>query len=344
MLYLICFIISILIFLWLIYQSDKLNINQILLVIITVVSNGGHYSLVTSTTLEKALLANKLIYLPAIFSPMLFFFNICELCRIRLPRWLVAALYTIQLILYLSVLTIGKLSIFYKTVQFNMDENGVYLTKTYGPMHTLYIITMFAYLAAGIGVALYFCNKRNRISQLNIDLIVFSIFAVVCTYFIQRLLHLKIEILPFVFTAGVIVFLALIIKMNRFYVENNAEILAQKFDKSGYIVFSRKLHFMGCNNTAQKLFPELLQWKIEKNIPGNGGRFNTFLRQPLLNYIASDSELPLKGKPFDIKDACYGFTIMNLKNKNKNIGYVIEITDLTDLLTNQNIQEHIPGE
>lgn len=73
-------------------------------------------------------------------------------------------MYSIQMLLYLCVCTTGKYDIFYKTVQFNMDEKGVYLTKTYGPMHAVYLIMMFLFLVAGICVSIYSIKKRNIVS------------------------------------------------------------------------------------------------------------------------------------------------------------------------------------
>lgn len=62
MVYLVCFILSILLFLWVIVRSDSFGVNQILLIIVYMVGNGGYYALATSTCLEKAILANNLTY------------------------------------------------------------------------------------------------------------------------------------------------------------------------------------------------------------------------------------------------------------------------------------------
>ena len=74
MLYLVCFLVSVLIFLWSVAINENMKINQILLIIITVIGNGGYYTLASSTCLETAILANKLTYLIGIFVPMLIFF------------------------------------------------------------------------------------------------------------------------------------------------------------------------------------------------------------------------------------------------------------------------------
>lgn len=108
------------IFLWAVVINENMKINQILLLIITVIGNGGYYALASSTCLETAILANKLIYLIGIFSPLLIFFKICEICKIRTKRLVAAILCTVQMLLYMSVLTIGSSDLFYKTVQFHI--------------------------------------------------------------------------------------------------------------------------------------------------------------------------------------------------------------------------------
>lgn len=320
------------IFLWVIAKSDTLNINQIMLVIVAMVGNGGYCALANSTCLEKAILANNLTYLIGIFSPMLLFFNICEVCRVKLPKWTVFVLYTNQMLLYLSVCTTGKLGIFYKTVELITGENGSYLTKTYGPMHTVYLIMLFAFLAACIGVSIYSINKRNIVSFKNVDMMIIIIIVILGTYVFQRLLHLKVELFPFVFTVGIVVILIPVIKIRSFSFHDNREIIGEKLEKSGYIVFTKKLHFMGCNKTAAELFPELDKWELEKKVPGSGGRFNTFLRQPLMKYINSNAVEPVKGRPFVIKDKSFGFWIRRLNSGKRHIGYIIEIIDISDLL------------
>lgn len=87
---------------------------------------------------------------------------------------------------------------------------------------------------------------------------------------------------------------------------------------------------MGCNEYAAHLFPELLEWKVEKKIPGNGGRFNTFLRQTFMKFVESRQERPMQGTPFTIKDRTFRYTVKHLYNRKRQIGYVIELIDVTE--------------
>ena len=331
MYYLVCFIVSLLILLCAISINENMKINQILLIVITVIGNGGYYALSESGCLEVAILANKLTYLIGIFSPMLIFFNICEICKIKLRHFLVVILYTVQTLIYLCVCTIGKSDLFYKTVEFHEGKNGAFLTKTYGPAHAIYIVMFFLYLAMCMWATVQSWNKKNKVSHKNADILIFTGILTIGTYFVERVLHLEMEFVPFVFTIGLITILIPITKTSWYSVEENRGILESKLEGTAYIVFSKKLHYMGCNEYAGALFPELLEWELEKKIPGNGGRFNTFLRQTFMKFVGTNQEQPLKGKPFSIKDRTFHYYIKRLYNRNRHLGYVIELIDVTEL-------------
>lgn len=330
MLYLVCFLVSVLIFLWSVAINENMKINQILLIIITVIGNGGYYTLASSTCLETAILANKLTYLIGIFAPMLIFFNICEICKIKIKHFLVVTLYTVQMLLYMSVLTIGSSDLFYKTVEFHVGSNGGYLTKTYGPLHSIYLLMFFLYFVMSMWVSAYSMKNKNKVSYKNVDLLIFTSILIVGTYFVERVLHLRFEFVPFAFTIGLMAILKSITKTMQYVVEENRDIIDAKLEGTAYIVFSKKLAYMGCNEYAGILFPELLEWELEKKIPGNGGRFNTFLRQTFMKFVESRQERPMQGTPFTIKDRTFRYTVKHLYNRKRQIGYVIELIDVTE--------------
>ena len=116
-------------------------------------------------------------------------------------------------------------------------------------------------------------------------------------------------------------------------VYNNQDILANEIGKTGYVVFDRKLRYMGCSEYATVLFPELKQWELEKRIPGNGGRFNTFLRQPLNSYTEKDdAEEDVNGN-YEYKGEIYRYEMRHLKmTGNRDMGYIIRISNVTDVL------------
>ena len=328
--YFVCFVLSLLLLLWTVTSDETLKTGTILWVLVSVIGNGGYYALANSHNLEKAVLANNLTYVIGIFGPMLFFFAICEICRIKLPTLLVTALYALQVFLYLCVLTIGKTDLFYKTVEFHMESRGGYLTKTYGPMHTVYLATMIIYWSCSLIVSFYYSTKKNIVSIRSVYMLIFVSFLMVGTYFVERLIHLKVELVPFIYTIGIAIDLFLLFKLSLYSIEKNPQLTNDYLSTTGYIVFTNGLLYMGCNRCAKEIFPELAEWELERKIPGNGGRFNTFLRQAFLKYVDSDAQSPEKLKMFTIKGKSYGGELSRLYRGKRSIGYVIKIVDVTD--------------
>ena len=90
---------------------------------------------------------------------------------------------------------------------------------------------------------------------------------------------------------------------------------------------------MGSNECARTLFSELEEWDLEEKIPGNGGRFNTFLRQPLNEYVKSGATVKTDGKTYKYKDLVCKYEIGSLLKSNNTIrGYYIKVSDVTDVV------------
>ena len=85
-------------------------------------------------------------------------------------------------------------------------------------------------------------------------------------------------------------------------------------------------------NTRRSFFPSLRSGNLKK-IPGNGGRFNTFLRQPLLNFARPDGQAEPVNKTFEYKDRIYSYEISAVRSGSKRItGYFIQVSDVTDVV------------
>ena len=144
------------------------------------------------------------------------------------------------------------------------------------------------------------------------------------------LIHLDIELMPFIYTSGVIGLLLPIIRLSQYSVDQVEDIVDYDLSSYGYIVFTNKLLYMGSNRYAKDLVPELDEWELEKKLTGKGGRFNSYIRPAFLKYVESNSEVPEKVKLFNVKDRSYCCELLRLHKKKSSIGYIIRIVDVTD--------------
>lgn len=324
MIYIICFNLAILTLLFLISNSKVVDINILLLNMVVVIGNGGYYALYTSQNLSEAILANTLTYSIGCFAPMIMFILICNICRIDIKQYIQTALYLLQIIIFLSVCTVGKLPVFYKSVEYNMGETGAYLTKTYGPMHTVQIITLCIYMLACIAiVADSIIVKRCRVSRTKANMLLSLFLFSAVLYFVERFVKINVEVMPVIFTVTNFFVTLILVNISNYSAYGNLEILEDKKKDVAYIVFSNNLKYMSCNDYALELLPELSEWEIEKKISGSGGRFNTFLRVPFMEYVNNNKD-DIFVSGFEYKDQYYRVEISRLGNRKKR-GYVIEI-------------------
>lgn len=323
--YLFSFAVAVIILLYMITRGEGYSVNQILLITVIVIGSGGYYALSVSENLPQALLALQLIYVIGIFAPMMLFVNVCEIYKVSIPGWLLCIMYAVQFCIYGFVLTIGHSDLFYKSAQLNRSGEIVYLTKEYGPMHTAYVVSMYLYFALLILVSSGVIKRRRRISTLDVNAIFFLEFFTIAVYIAERMVGLKIELMPFIFEVAAALLMIPITKLNTFSLTGHNELIRSRLEKEGYIFIDKKLRFMGCNDRAYEFFPELKEWELEKKLPGKGGRFNTYLRQPLYKYIEQEEDDLFSGT-FDLKDEklIYRIGIIRSRSDQKQ-GYIIEL-------------------
>lgn len=331
MYYLICFIVTVISLIWLINNGYSKKTTILVFGMAMSVGNGGYCALSASRNLEEALLANKLCYVVGMFVPMLLFLIMCEVCRVKIKNLILTIMTIIQITLYMSVCSIGRLKIFYTSAEIHIGRLGTYLTRSYGPMHTVYAVSLIIYMILSLIVAVRSLSKKNIVNVNYIELML-AVNTVTCVmYLIERFINLDIELLPIMFTIGFILNIIPLYNIQKYSLESNTAFIQERFITSAYIVFDMKLRYRGCNEYARELFPELESWALDRKIPGNGGRFNTYLRQPLLKFIRDENNTPKMVERFTIKDESYVQITRNLiSDKGRKIGYILEIRNITE--------------
>lgn len=332
MIYLICFSVALLLLLYIMTYGRIIDYNLMLLTVVVAVSNGGYYALSIAKTLPEAILANTISYVLGIFSPMLVFFIICGVCKVQLPNPVVAVMTFVQILIYASVCTVGRLDIFYETVQMHLSETGTFLTKTYGPMHTAYLISLVFYTLAGIVVAVYSIRRRTAVSRINVDILLFVDLFSISVYINERMVKNTVELMPVASTITLVIMLMPLVKVAIFSPYNNVEIVDTEFNNKGYLVFSKQLKFMGCSEYAKTLFPEVTDWELEKEIPGNGGRFNTYIKPDFMEFAKDDEKLAKSPvRVYKYNDNVFSYEIGKISRGKSLKGYYIRVMDVTDV-------------
>ncbi len=224
MIYFFCFVISMILFFWITTYAKFVDINMIMLVIVIAVGNGGFFALANAHNLYEAILANSICYVIGIFAPAIVFHIVCSICKIHLPKWISLLSYAVQMVLYLTVFTVGKSTIFYKSVYYHAGTPA-YLTKTYGPMHTIYLICMIFYTLMSMIVGLISLERKTIVSRSNVTIIIFLNLLAVGIYIVERLTHFKIKLMPVTYVASLFILMVPLLKIYIFSVYNKGKYL-----------------------------------------------------------------------------------------------------------------------
>lgn len=159
------------------------------------VVNAGYFSLSVSTTLEEALLANRIAYLGSVFLPLSILMTILDVTKMRHKKWFSALLIALGTVVFFIAASPGYLDIYYKEVSLK-NINGVsVLEKVYGPLHSIYLFYLLFYFAAIIAVVVHATAKKKMFSTAQVLILIGAAFINIGVWFLEQLVKFDFELL-----------------------------------------------------------------------------------------------------------------------------------------------------
>lgn len=188
-------IISILILVSYFIFIKKHNLWFILLFASILIVNAGYLSIAISTTLEEALLANRIAYLGSIFLPMSMLMIIINDTNINYKKSLPFILLGIGIAIFLIAATPGYYDIYYKEVAL-ININGVSaLSKVYGPWHISYLVYLFAYFGAMVTIVTLSAIKKTSSSIVHSVILAFAVVVNIGVWLLEQFVKIDFELL-----------------------------------------------------------------------------------------------------------------------------------------------------
>ena len=316
------------VFMW----NNRYDINITAIFLLVPISNFGYMLLEMSETTGEALLSMKVIYFAAIYLPYFLFLSILNICDIKINRMLRGGLFVINSLLYLSVLTIGHSSIFYKSVRVVVAAGRLRLMRDYGFMHTVVYAMIIIYFLASLFSVIYSYYMKMQVS--NRMLMLFFIPEVICVvgYFGNFIIDRTFEIIPYAYIVAQIIYLIII---NRLIMYNVSEMVIESMVQTGdtgFISVDFKKRYLGSNKTAREIIPALYDLKIDQNIDEVEE-----VKQSVSHWIRHfEEDVTLKRNLYKIHDKedpdntkAYLVNINYLYEGKKKIGYQVFLDDDT---------------
>ncbi len=294
------------------------------------VVNLGYSWLAKATTLQEALIANKLTYIGGCFLHLFLLFGIISLCNIKLRNYMRTIIVFIGFLMYGCVLTMGKNPYFYKSVDFEIVDGVGTLVKEYGPLHTLFYVYMITIMILSVGVLIYAMLFRPDTSVRTLYILIVLDVISVTSFFgsraISKSLGINIEIMPVFYVFAEITFLSLFRRIKLYDITSGiAETLLEE-GNDGIICFDRNKRFLVCNKTAKLAIPPLANAKADSLLDPKVYEYETILT--CLN-IFSRNEISSEPYILETEDKIFEISPNNMYDEKRLCGYYLLLVDVT---------------
>jgi putative two-component system response regulator len=173
-----------------------MNINLAMIFTITTISNGGYLALALAKNTEQALLAQKIVYLVIIYSPLFVLFNVVSLCKINFPKILRFILTIACSGIYTLILTAGYSKLYYKSIELHTLDGITYITKEYGPTNFLYTIVTYSVTGISLGLIIYAFYHQKSVSIKNSITLLVILLIMISTFFAKKIIGTNVELMP----------------------------------------------------------------------------------------------------------------------------------------------------
>lgn len=246
------------------FYSKRISVYYPLAFFGVVIANLGYMQLASATDLKAALYANQTCYFGCCFTPFLFLMCVTDLCKMQIKKEIQILIAILATSIFALVSTIGVFDVYYKDVQFVVENGYGVLVKEYGPLHNLfpvYLSTIF--LLAVYYAARAFGAKKDVPYSTSVLLIISMTFSLVA-YALKGLFSLKFDTVPFMYILTQVSILILLRRISLLDVANVTSNSMVESDQYGFVLFDAKGKLLGSDVAAKTWFPIISLTNIGK--------------------------------------------------------------------------------
>ena len=294
--------------------------------------NVAYFLMHTVNNVDAVVFALKITYLGGVF--LIWFIMLCvfNLCKIQIPPQLRLLTFIINLLLYLSVLTIGVYPIFYKGLNISRQDGEWLIIKDYAFMHTVFYAVIWIEMMASFAALVYSRVRKNDVSKTVMNLLFGPLFMCFIGYTMNHFILKKVDLMPLMYVLAEMVYLMIVRRMMLYELSDTMiETLVQSGSR-GFINVGFDHTYLGSNETAKNVIPGLRELAVDDNL-----RENDRFEHTILRWIRSFEGGAVQGKMLYTKsektdeggEKIYSVDVSYLYDGTKRRGYQIFLVDDT---------------
>ena len=317
------------IFMW----HKHFDANFTLVYTLVPISALGYYLSSVVRSIDGAVIAQQIIYIGGIFLQLFIVLSIFNLCHIDIPKVLRTGAFAVCCIVYVSVLSIGHMDLFYKSVSFDVVKGRGVLLREYGFMHTFFYVLVFLFLIFGITAIAYAWIKKKDVPRRILLLMIVPDAVCVLTFFVWlKFFKNSFDLVPLGYVISEFVFLVIAYRVNLYDVSDTVIDSYVQEQKVGYISFDFKFRYLGSNDIAKELVTELKDTAVDEMFGYKPSQrkirlfLDKFKENAENNTFVYDVYAP-DGNSDD--DRIYNANVNYLYDGNRKCGYIVTFIDDT---------------
>lgn len=309
-------------FVWYKYEIKKTNYYYMIMIMLMMVSNAGYLAVALSRNVEELILANKIVYIGGCFIPPATLSLICTLINYKMPSWVNGIIYGLSGLVYGMVLTIGYSDIYYKEVYLKRYKDVSVIGYVNGDGYVLFYAILIGHAVMEICLIFLIIKRRRKISQKNLISLTMILIINIYLFIIGKFVNPLMDIMPLTYAISCIILVYMYRKGAIYNFEDNIS-NSQKRDANAYIMFDEKLNFLGCNHTAEQIFPQLAESIVDKPLD------NEIAAKYIVGWIEKFRKGNEESFTYENDKTHYICEVEYLYHKGKHHGYMVEMRDNT---------------
>ena len=279
-------------------------------------------------TTETMLSATRFSYIGGCYLQLLIMLAVFGLCKVRLPRTVRIFFMVFTTLVFLSALTIGRSTFFYRSAEMRQAEDGVVFFKEYGPLHTVFYLMVILYCAVSIATIIYTLIRKNQVSRKILLLLFLPDSVCITLFFIGRHVFPGIELTPAGYVFAQVCYLFIAYRMSLYNVADTAADAMVQAGNTCFITFDTRLNYIGSNETAKAVLPELNNLIVDLGLPRSRAMDN-LIRPWLEAFLADPGNAEANRHILERNGKYWLFCVHTLSTRRSLKGYEVVGTDDT---------------
>lgn len=267
--------------------QKHISVYYILMTVAVVIVNLGYLQIAGAKTEEAVLLGNQVYCLAYPFLLLFTIHAIADLCKTSIPIAVRVLCVCICFVIFLGASSAGYVDWYYRSVEMVIRDGYTFLKREYGPLHLISPIYIVITLCYGLGIVVNALRQKKHVSHFVSVGSLCLLILCSATFAGERLVGLKVELLPIAYTACAGGILLLLNRVATYDVAGISREAIEESKEYGFVICDDKFRLSGSDEQARHWFPELNRLKIDSQIEDFSSDFLYQLKKWVL---AGDSQ------------------------------------------------------